>query len=133
MSLAFDQKVEFIYKVMQKIAEEKQYLPLQEIWKHRYELSEEDIEVLITALGGLMEEAATGSDRIAYHQVEAVLLGRGWNARRIPGILGTLYAGGDERLNEFIGGLKGIPFELKRMIKKTKKYKYECLLYSNER
>ena len=132
MALTLEQKIDFIHKVAQKIAEAKQYLPLQEIWKHRYELSDEDLEVSMASLGSLMEEAAAG-DRISYNQVEAVLMGRGWDMRRIPGILGTMYAEGDERLNDFISGLKGIPFELKSMIKKTKKYKYECLLYSNER
>jgi hypothetical protein len=118
MALTMEQKVDFIYQVALKLAQEHQCLPVSAIWTYQYELTSEDLDRAEQALSPLIVRASQGSE-ISYRDLEKTLVKHGWSEVTARAILGILYADGNSSIMHLLNGMPNVPSDVKRMMKKA--------------
>lgn len=116
MAFTPEEKLDFIYRVAIRLAQEYKCLPYSEIWMHQHQVTEKDLKQAKEVLAPLLTKAK--KNKIAYRMLEDALLEHGWDEVTAKAILGILYFEGSASM-DLLDELKDIPTDVKRMMKKS--------------
>lgn len=117
MAFTMEQKMDFIYKVAVKLAQENRCLPYSEIWMHQYQVTNENLAKAKKALSPLLSKASK-KEAISYHDMEEALVNQGWDEVTSKAIIGILYFEGDSAFH-VLDAMTNVPSDVKRMMKKA--------------
>lgn len=117
MAFTMEQKIEFIYKVVIKLAQENRCLPYSEIWMHQYQITNEDLAKAKKALSPLLAKGSK-KEKISYRDMENALIDQGWDEVTAKAIIGIVYFEGESSF-QILDEMTNVPSDVKRMMKKA--------------
>jgi hypothetical protein len=119
MPLTLEEKVDFIYRTVLKLAEKEKLLSLSQLWMAEGNLSQEDLGKAAQALSPIIQKIKNG-ESAGYGDIEAALIGIGFNKTNIKRVIGVLYADHQEAVGGILTKIGDLPVEIKMMIRKVK-------------
>jgi hypothetical protein len=119
MSLSLEEKVDFIFKIVLKMAEKEKLLTLSQLWMAEGGLSQETVGKAAQALAPVVQKIRDGEPG-KFQDVETALLEAGFTKAGIKWVIGVLYADYQDAVGDILSKLGDLPQEIKMMLRKAR-------------